>query len=195
MERRVRLVEQTHRGERSWDIFSRLFNDRIIFLGTEIDDDVANIVVAQLLYLESDDPEKEIVLYINSPGGSVCDGLAIYDTMQHVRCPVSTICVGQASSMAAVLLASGAPGRRLALPNARVMIHQPEGGMSGQASDIAIQAREILRLRERVNEILVRHTGKEIDEIKADTDRDNIMTSEEAKAYGLVDEVMAPRKV
>jgi ATP-dependent Clp protease protease subunit len=188
------VVEHTHRGERSWDIFSRLLSDRIVFLGTEIDDDVANIIVAQFLYLESDDPEKEIVLYINSPGGSVNDGLAIYDTMQHVRCPVSTICVGQAASMAAVLLASGEPGRRLALPNARVLIHQPEGGMSGQASDIEIQAREILRLRERLNEILVRHTGKAMTKIKADTDRDYILTSEEAKAYGLIDDVMAPKK-
>jgi len=188
------VVEHTHRGERSWDIFSRLLNDRIVFLGTEVNDDVANIIVAQFLYLESDDPKKEIVLYINSPGGSVNSGLAIYDTMQHVRCPVSTICIGQAASMAAVLLASGEPGRRLALPNARVMIHQPEGGMSGQASDIEIQAREILRLRERLNEILVRHTGKAMDKIKTDTDRDYIMTSEEAKAYGLIDEVMAPKK-
>jgi len=188
------VVEETHRGERSWDIFSRLLNDRIVFLGTEIDDGVANIVIAQFLYLESDDPQKEIVLYINSPGGSVNDGLAIYDTMQHVRCPVSTVCIGQAASMAAVLLASGAPGRRLALPNARVMIHQPEGAMSGQASDIAIQAREILRLRERLDEILVRHTGKTMAEIKTDTDRDNIMSSEEAKAYGLIDEVMVPNK-
>ena len=188
------VVEQTHRGERSWDVFSRLLNDRIVFLGTEVNDDVANIIVAQFLYLESDAPEKEIVLYINSPGGSVNAGLAIYDTMQHVRCPVSTICIGQAGSMAAVLLASGEPGRRLALPNARVLIHQPEGGMSGQASDIEIQAREILRLRERLNEILVRHTGTSMDKIKSDTDRDYIMTSEEAKAYGLIDEVMAPKK-
>jgi ATP-dependent Clp protease, protease subunit len=188
------VVEQTHRGERSWDIFSRLLKDRIVFLGTGINDDVANIIVAQFLYLESDDPEKEIMLYINSPGGSVNSGLAIYDTMQHVRCPVSTICIGQAASMAAVLLASGEPGRRLALPNARVLIHQPHGGMSGQASDIEIHAREILRLRERLNEILVRHTGTSMDKIKSDTDRDYIMTSEEAKAYGLIDEVMAPKK-
>ena len=188
------VVEQTHRGERSWDIFSRLLKDRIVFLGTGINDDVANIIVAQFLYLESDDPEKEIMLYINSPGGSVNSGLAIYDTMQHVRCPVSTICIGQAASMAAVLLACGEPGKRLALPNARALIHQPHGGMSGQASDIEIHAREILRLRERLNEILVRHTGMKMDKIKSDTDRDYIMTSEEAKAYGLIDEVMAPKK-
>jgi ATP-dependent Clp protease protease subunit len=188
------VVEQTHRGERSWDIFSRLLKDRIVFLGTGINDDVANIIVAQLLYLESDDPEKEIMLYINSPGGSVNAGLAIYDTMQHVRCPVSTICIGQAASMAAVLLASGEPGKRLALPNARVLIHQPHGGMSGQASDIEIHAREILRLRERLNEILVRHTGRPMDKIKTDTDRDYILTSAEAKEYGLIDEVMAPKK-
>jgi len=188
------VVEQTHRGERSWDIFSRLLKDRIVFLGTAINDDVANIIVAQFLYLESDDPEKEIMLYINSPGGSVNSGLAIYDTMQHVRCPVSTICIGQAASMAAVLLACGEPGKRLALPNARVLIHQPHGGMSGQASDIEIHAREILRLRERLNEILARHTGKPLDRIKSDTDRDCIMTSEEAKAYGIIDEVMAPKK-
>jgi ATP-dependent Clp protease, protease subunit len=188
------VVEQTHRGERSWDIFSRLLKDRIIFLGTGINDDVANIIVAQLLYLESDDPEKEIMLYINSPGGSVNSGLAIYDTMQHVRCPVSTICIGQAASMAAVLLASGEHGKRFTLPNARVLIHQPHGGMSGQASDIEIHAREILRLRERLNEILMQHTGQSMERIKADTDRDYIMTSIEAKAYGLVDEVMAPKK-
>jgi ATP-dependent Clp protease protease subunit len=188
------VVEQTHRGERSWDIFSRLLKDRIVFLGTGINDDVANIIVAQFLYLESDDPEKEIMLYINSPGGSVNSGLAIYDTMQHVRCPVSTICIGQAASMAAVLLASGSPGKRLALPNARVLIHQPHGGMSGQASDIEIHAREILRLRERLNEILVHHTGMAMEKIKTDTDRDYIMTSLEAKAYGLIDEVMAPKK-
>jgi ATP-dependent Clp protease protease subunit len=188
------VVEQTHRGERSWDIFSRLLKDRIVFLGTGINDDVANIIVAQFLYLESDDPEKEIMLYINSPGGSVNSGLAIYDTMQHVRCPVSTICIGQAASMAAVLLASGSKGKRLALPNARVLIHQPHGGMSGQASDIEIHAREILRLRERLNEILVHHTGMAMEKIKADTDRDYIMTSQEAKAYGLIDEVMVPKK-
>ena len=189
------VVEQTHRGERSWDIFSRLLKDRIVFLGTGINDDVANIIVAQLLYLESDDPEKEIMLYINSPGGSVNAGLAIYDTMQHIRCPVSTICIGQAASMAAVLLASGERGRRFSLPNARVLIHQPHGGMSGQASDIEIHAREILRLRERLNEILVHHTGKPMERIKSDTDRDYIMTSDEAKAYGLIDEVMVSKKI
>jgi ATP-dependent Clp protease protease subunit len=184
------VVETTHRGERSWDIFSRLLKDRIIFLGTPINDEVANIIVAQLLYLESDDPEKEIIVYINSPGGAVNAGLAVYDTMQYVRSPVATICVGQAASMAAVLLASGTPGRRMALPNCRVMIHQPHGGMQGQASDIEIHAREILRLRERLNEIVVKHTGQPMDKVKHDTDRDFIMNAEEAVEYGLVDEVM-----
>jgi len=185
------VVEQTHRGERSWDIFSRLLKDRIVFLGTPINDEVANIIVAQLLYLESDDPEKEIMLYINSPGGSVNAGLAIYDTMQYVRCPVATICLGQAASMAAVLLAAGHPSRRMALPNSRVMIHQPLGGVQGQASDIEIHAKEILRLRKRLNEILVRCSGQPIEKVKDDTDRDYIMTAEEAREYGLVDELMA----
>jgi len=188
------VVEQTHRGERSWDIFSRLLKDRIVFLGTAINDEVANIIVAQLLYLESDDPEKEVMLYINSPGGAVNAGLAIYDTMQHVRTPVSTICLGQAASMAAVLLASGEPGRRMALPNSRVMLHQPLGGVSGQASDIEIHAREILRLRERLNEIIVRHTGQKAEKVKGDTDRDFIMTAEEALDYHLIDEVLKPRE-
>jgi ATP-dependent Clp protease protease subunit len=185
------VVEQTHRGERSWDIFSRLLKDRIVFLGTPINDEVANIIVAQLLYLESDDPEKEIMLYINSPGGSVNAGLAIYDTMQYVRCPVATICLGQAASMAAVLLAAGHAGRRMALPNSRVMIHQPLGGVQGQASDIEIHAREILRLRKRLNEILVRCSGQPLEKVKEDTDRDYIMTAEEARDYGLVDELMS----
>ncbi len=187
------VVEQTHRGERSWDIFSRLLKDRIIFLGIAINDEVANLLVAQMLYLESDDPGKEIMIYINSPGGSVNAGLAIYDTMQYIRCPIATICVGQAASMAAVLLAAGAPGRRMALPNSRVLIHQPMGGVSGQASDIEIHAKEILRLRKRLNEILVKHTGKNMKKIQQDTDRDYIMTAEEAIEYGIVDEVMNPR--
>jgi ATP-dependent Clp protease protease subunit len=187
------VVETTHRGERSWDIFSRLLKDRIVFLGTQIGDDISNIIVAQLLYLYSDDPEKEISLYINSPGGAVNAGLAIYDTMQYVKCPIATICVGQAASMAAVLLAAGTKGRRSALPNSRVLIHQPLGGVQGQASDIEIHAREILRLRERLNEILVRHTGQEFDKVKHDTDRDYIMTADEAKEYGIIDEVMSAK--
>jgi len=187
------VVETTHRGERSWDIFSRLLKDRIVFLGTQIGDDIANIIVAQLLYLYSDDPEKEISLYINSPGGAVNAGLAIYDTMQYVRCPIATICVGQAASMAAVLLSAGTKGRRSALPNSRVLIHQPLGGVQGQASDIEIHAREILRLRERLNEILVRHTGQAMDKVKHDTDRDYIMTAEQAREYGIIDEVMSAK--
>ena len=188
------IVEQTHRGERSWDIFSRLLKDRIIFLGVEINDDVANLIVAQLLYLESDDPEKEIMIYINSPGGSVNAGLAIYDTMRYIRCPVATTCIGQAASMAAVLLAAGENGRRMALPNSRVLIHQPMGGVSGQASDIEIHAKEILRLRKTLVDILVLHTGRSLKKIQADTDRDYIMTAPEAAEYGIIDEVMQPRK-
>jgi ATP-dependent Clp protease protease subunit len=188
------IVEQTHRGERSWDIFSRLLKDRIVFLGTAIDDEVANIVVAQLLYLYSDDPEKEIMIYINSPGGSVNAGLAIYDTMQYVGCPISTICLGQAASMAAVLLAAGTKGRRFALPNSRVLIHQPLGGVSGQASDIEIHAKEILRLRHNLNEILVRHTGQSLKKVKSDTDRDFIMSAPEAVDYGIIDEIMSGNK-
>ncbi len=187
------VVEQTHRGERSWDIFSRLLNDRIIFLGTSINDEVANLIVAQMLYLESDDPEKEIVLYINSPGGSVNAGLAIYDTMQYVRTPIATICVGQAASMAAVLLAAGESGRRMALPNSRVMIHQPLGGVSGQASDIEIHAKEILRLRETLSKILGHHTGQDMDRVRQDTDRDYIMIAEDALSYGIVDQVLEAR--
>ncbi len=187
------VVEQTHRGERPWDIFSRLLKDRIIFLGTPVNDQVANVIIAQLLYLESEDPEKEISLYINSPGGSVTAGLAIYDTMQYVRPKVSTICIGQAASMGAVLLAAGAPGRRLSLPNSRVLIHQPMAGFSGQASDIDIQAREILKLRDKLNQILVSHTGQELGRIERDTDRDYYMSAEDAKAYGIVDEVFYPR--
>jgi ATP-dependent Clp protease protease subunit len=187
------VVEQTHRGERSWDIFSRLLKDRIVFLGTPINDEVANIVVAQLLYLESDDPEKEVMIYINSPGGGVNAGLAIYDTMRYVRCPVATVCVGQAASMGAVLLAAGDKGRRMALPNSRVLIHQPLGGVQGQASDIEIHAKEILRLKEQLTGILVEHTGQPAERIKHDSDRDYIMTAEEAKDYGLVDEVFTHR--
>lgn len=184
------VVEQTHRGERGWDIFSRLLKDRIIFLGTPIDDRVANVIVAQLLYLESEDPDKEIAIYINSPGGVVTAGMAIYDTMNHVRCPVSTICIGQAASMGAFLLSSGEKGRRFALPNARIMVHQPMGGAQGQASDIEIQAREILRLRKKLNEILADNCGQELERVAADTDRDYYMTAAEALSYGLVDRVM-----
>ncbi len=187
------VVEQTHRGERSWDIFSRLLKDRIVFLGTPINDEVANIVVAQMLYLESDDPEKEVMIYINSPGGGVNAGLAIYDTMRYVRCPVATVCVGQAASMGALLLAAGDKGRRMALPNSRVLIHQPLGGVQGQASDIEIHAKEILRLKERLTGILVEHTGQPAERVKHDSDRDFIMTADEAKDYGLVDEVFTHR--
>ena len=184
------VVEQTHRGERSYDIYSRLLKDRIIMLGTEIDDDVANVIVAQMLFLESEDPDKDINIYINSPGGSVTAGLAIYDTMQYVKPQVSTICVGQAASMGAVLLAAGAKGKRFALPNARIMIHQPLGGARGQASDIQIQAAEIQRLKDRLNDILVKHTGQPLERVAKDTDRDFFMGALEAKAYGIVDEVM-----
>ena len=185
------VVEQTHRGERGWDIFSRLLKDRIIFLGTDVNDYIANSVIAQLLYLESEDPEKEISLYINSPGGSVTAGLAIYDTMQYVRAPISTICLGQAASMGAVLLAAGTSGRRMSLPNSRILIHQPlMGGLSGQASDIDIQAQEILKIRQLLNEILVRHTGQDMDRIKKDTDRDFFMSATAAKEYGIIDEVI-----
>lgn len=184
------VIEQTHRGERSWDIFSRLLKDRIIILGTPINDQVANVVVAQLLYLESEDPDKDIRLYINSPGGVVTAGLAIYDTMQYVRPPVATYCIGQAASMAAVILAAGAKNKRFALANARIMIHQPLGGAQGQAADIEIQAREILRIRSRLNEILATHCGRQVDEILRDTDRDKFMDAEIAKRYGLVDDVL-----
>ncbi len=184
------VVEQTHRGERGWDIFSRLLKDRIIFLGTPINDDVANIVIAQMLFLESEDPDKEINLYINSPGGSVTAGLAIYDTMQYVRAGVSTICLGQAASMAAILLSAGANGRRFILPNARVLIHQPMGGFSGQATDIDIQAREILKLKQRLNEILASHTGQELERIQHDTERDFYMDAADAINYGIVDRIL-----
>lgn len=184
------VVEQTHRGERSWDIYSRLLKDRIIFLGDPINDRVASLVIAQLLFLESEDPDKDIRLYINSPGGVVTSGLGIYDTMQYVRCEVATYCLGQAASMGAFLLAGGAKGKRFALPNARIMIHQPHGGAQGQATDIEIQAREILRLRGMLNSIMAKHTGHTVDEILKDTDRDNFMSADEAKKYGLVDEVL-----
>jgi ATP-dependent Clp protease, protease subunit len=184
------VVEQTGRGERAYDIFSRLLKDRIIFLGGGVDDQIANLIIAQLLFLESEDPEKEIFIYINSPGGSVTAGMAIYDTMQYVKCPVSTICVGQAASMGAVLLAAGAPGKRFALPHARIMIHQPWGGFQGQATDINIHAQEILRLRATLNEILARHTGQALEKIAADTERDFFMGSEEAKKYGIVDDMV-----
>ncbi len=188
------VVEQTHRGERGWDIFSRLLKDRIIFLGTPIDDRVANIVIAQLLYLESEDPDKEISIYINSPGGVITSGMAIYDTMHHVKCPVSTICIGQADSMGAFLLSSGDKGRRFALPHARIMVHQPLGGAQGQASDIEIQAKEILRLRDLLNNILASNTGQPLEQISLDTDRDRYMTAMEAMEYGLVDKVMSREK-
>ncbi len=188
------VVETTHRGERNWDIFSRLLKDRIVFLGTEINDDVANIVLAQLLFLESEDPDKEILLYINSPGGVVTSGLAIYDTMQHVRSTVSTICLGSAASMAAVLLAAGAKGRRAALPNARIMIHQPWGGARGQAADIEIQAREMRHQKDVVTDILVQATGKTRDQVFQDIERDFYLSSGQAKEYGLIDEVLTPKK-
>jgi len=188
------VVEQTGRGERAYDIFSRLLKDRIIFIGTPISDEISNLIIAQLLFLQAEDAEKDISIYINSPGGSVTAGLAIYDTMQFVKCDVATYCVGQASSMGAVLLTAGTAGKRFSLPNARILIHQPWGGVQGQASDISIQAKEILRLRDHVNEILSEHTGKPIDTIAKDTDRDFFMSAKEAKDYGLVDEVVKSRK-
>ena len=189
------VVEQSNRGERAYDIYSRLLKDRIIFLGGQSDDNVANVVVAQMLFLESEDPDKDIYLYINSPGGVVTAGLAIYDTMQYIKPDVSTICIGQAASMGAVLLTAGAKGKRFALPNARVMIHQPLGGAQGQSTDIQIQAREIQRIRETINDIFVSTTGKTAEEINNDTERDNFMTAAEAKAYGIVDEVITrPKK-
>ncbi|MBF6571202.1 MAG: ATP-dependent Clp endopeptidase proteolytic subunit ClpP [Candidatus Binataceae bacterium] len=189
------VVEQTGRGERAYDIFSRLLKDRIIFLGYPINDDVANLVTAQMLFLESEDPEKEINFYINSPGGSVTAGLAIYDTMQFIKPPVSTLCLGQAASMAAMLLLAGQKGRRYALPHSRIMIHQPLGGAQGQASDIEIQAREILRIREEINGIIVRHTGQQLKKIEKDTDRDMFLSPEQAVEYGLIDEVIVSRRM
>jgi ATP-dependent Clp protease protease subunit len=188
------VVESTHRGERSWDIFSRLLKDRIVFLGTEVNDDVANLIIAQMLFLESEDPDKEITLYINSPGGVITAGLAIYDTMQYVRCPVATVCLGQAASMGAWILAAGSAGMRKCLPNSRIMIHQPLAGVRGQASDIEIHANEILQLRERMNQILARHTGQPVDKIKVDTERDRFLSAGESKEYGIIDEVIESRK-
>ena len=184
------VVEQSPRGERAYDIYSRLLKDRIVFIGTPVDDVVSNLIIAQLLFLQNDDPGKEINVYINTPGGSVTAGLAIYDTMQFVKPPVATYCVGQAASMGALLLCAGAKGKRFALPAARIMIHQPWGGVQGAASDISIQAREILRLREKINELLVKHTGQSLDKIQKDTDRDYFMSAEEAKEYGVIDTVI-----
>jgi ATP-dependent Clp protease protease subunit len=187
------VIEQTSRGERAYDIYSRLLKDRIIFLGTAIDDNVANTVIAQLLFLEADDPDKDIFLYINSPGGIVTSGLAIYDTMNYIKSPVSTICIGQAASMGALLLGSGAKGKRFSLPHARIMIHQPLGGFQGQATDIEIHAREILKMKDTLNQIMANHTGQPLDKIHADTDRDFFMSGEDAKQYGLIDEVIAKK--
>jgi len=188
------VVEQSPRGERAFDIYSRLLKERIIFLGTPVDDDVASVIIAQLLFLEADDPDKDITFYINSPGGSVTAGLAIYDTMQYVRCDVATLCMGQAASMGALLLAAGAAGKRFSLPNSRIMIHQPMGGFQGQATDIEIHAREILRLRKDLNKILSQHTGRTIKKIQNDTERDNFMSAEEARKYGLIDKVLSRRE-
>jgi ATP-dependent Clp protease, protease subunit len=189
------VVEQTNRGERAYDIYSRLLKDNIIFLGTPIDDNVANVVTAQLLFLEAEDPAKDISLYINSPGGAISAGMAIYDTMQFIRPDVTTICIGQAASMAALLLAAGAPGKRFALPNSRILIHQPSmSGLSGQATDIDIHAREILRLRQEMNKILAHHTAQAVEKIQADVERDYIMTAEQAKGYGIVDQVISKKE-
>jgi len=187
------VVEQTSRGERSYDIFSRLLKDRIVFIGNQIDDDIANLTIAQLLFLEAEDPDKDVNLYINSPGGLVTAGMAIYDTMQFIKPKVATVCIGQAASMAAVLLAGGALGKRTALPNARILIHQPMGGTRGQATDIKIQAEEILRMREELNKILAKHTGQSMERISADTERDYFMSAEQAKSYGIIDQVVEKR--
>ena len=189
------VIEQTGRGERSYDIFSRLLKERIVFLGTEVNDVVANLITAQLLFLESEDPEKDIYLYINSPGGSVTAGMAIYDTMQYIRPPVATVCVGQAASMGAVLLAGGAAGKRSALPHARIMIHQPLGGFQGQASDVEIHAREMLRVKRELNAIIAKHTNKELKQLEKDSDRDFFMTTNEALEYGIIDEIFEKRSV
>ena len=189
------VVEQTNRGERSYDIYSRLLKDRIVFLGNAIDDHEANIIIAQMLFLESEDPEKDIHLYINSPGGIVTAGMAIYDTMQYLRSPISTLCFGQAASMGAVLLTAGAPGKRFALPHSRIMLHQPMGGYQGQATDIDIHAREIIRTRHELEEILVRHTGQTIEKIHQDTDRDYFLSGEQAREYGIVDKVIEKREL
>jgi len=188
------VIEQTNRGERSYDIFSRLLKDRIVFLGGPVTDDSANLIVAQMLFLEMEDPDADIMFYINSPGGSVSAGMAIYDTMQYLRCEVSTLCIGMAASMGAFLLAAGAKGKRRALPNSEIMIHQPSGGASGQASDIAIHAEQILRIRKNLNEILAKNTGKPLSDIERDVDRDHFMTAKEALEYGLIDEIIAPRR-
>ena len=187
------VVEQTNKGERSYDIYSRLLKDRIIFLGGVVDDDTANLIIAQMLFLEADDPDKDIYLYINSPGGSVSAGMAIYDTMNYIKCDVSTICIGMAASMGAFLLSSGAKGKRLALPNAEVMIHQPSGGAKGQATEIQIVAENILKTKKKLNEILAANTGQSVEKIAEDTERDNFMSAEEAKAYGLIDEIVESR--
>ena len=187
------VLEQDGRGERAFDIYSRLLRDRIVFLGTAIDDEVSNLIIAQMLYLESEDPDKEIFFYLNTPGGVISAGMAIYDTMQYIKPPVSTVCMGQAASMGAVLLAAGEQGKRFALPNARIVIHQPMGGSQGQATDIAIQAKEILRLKHELNRILSAHTGRPIEKVENDTERDYFMTSAEAKEYGIIDEVIIKR--
>jgi ATP-dependent Clp protease protease subunit len=189
------VVEQSSRGERAYDIYSRLLKDRIIFLGSAINDDVANLVIAQLLFLEAEDPDKEINFYINSPGGLVTAGMGIYDTMQYIKSPVATLCMGQAASMAALLLAAGEKGKRFALPHARILIHQPLGGFQGQATDVDIQAREILRLREELNQIMAGHTGQSLDRINRDTERDFYMSGQQAKEYGLIDDVISHREV
>lgn len=187
------VIEQSSRGERAYDIYSRLLKDRIIFLGTAMNDEVANLLIAQLLFLESEDPDKDINFYVNSPGGLVTAGMAVYDTMQYIKPDITTVCVGQAASMGAILLTAGTDGKRYSLPNSRILIHQPMGGFQGQASDIAIQAREILRMKETLNQILVKHTGKKIEQIQGDTDRDFFMTAEEAKVYGIIDHVITDR--
>ena len=188
------VVEQTSRGERSYDIYSRLLKDRIVFIGNPIDDDIANLIIAQLLFLEAEDPDKDVNVYINSPGGMVTAGMAIYDTMQFIKPKVATVCIGQAASMAAVLLAGGAAGKRTALPNARILIHQPMGGTRGQATDIKIQAEEILRMRDELNKILSKHTGQSLERISADTERDYFMSAEQAKTYGIIDQVVDKRQ-
>ncbi len=189
------VIEQNQRGERAFDIYSRLLRDRIVFLGSAIDDEVANLLIAQLLFLEADDPDKDVQLYINSPGGAVSSGLAVYDTMQYVRTDIATICLGQAASMGAFLLAAGAPGKRMALPNSQILIHQPMGGVSGQATDIDIHAREILKSRDRMNRILAHHTGRSVEQIAKDTDRDYHLTGSEAQEYGLIDRVVTQREI
>ncbi len=188
------VIEQSSRGERAYDIYSRLLKDRIIFLGTAMNDEIANLIIAQLLFLESEDPDKDINMYINSPGGLVTAGLAVYDTMQYIKPDIATVCIGQAASMGAVLLTAGTKGKRYSLPNSRILIHQPMGGFQGQASDIEIQAREILRMKDTLNRILVKHTGRELEQIQADTDRDYFMSGIEAKEYGLIDHVIANRE-